>query len=120
MVARIGQIVAAHVPERATVAVVSRGDETLLTMGRRRGWHFPRTETGVYAGHHPADSDAAVAHLELLRARGARYLLIPRTAFWWLDHYRGFADHLERAATVVYRDERTCALFALATRRNVK
>jgi hypothetical protein len=117
VLARVRRVIDEHVPARSTVAVVSRGDEALVTMPGRRGWHFPRTDDGLYAGHHPEDSRAAIAHLEQLRGRGARYLLIPRTAFWWLEHYREFAEHLERAATVVHRDERTCALFALKAGR---
>jgi cellulose synthase/poly-beta-1,6-N-acetylglucosamine synthase-like glycosyltransferase len=37
-----------------------------------------------------------------MRARGADYLLLPATAFWWLDHYQKFREHLEaRYPTVV-------------------
>ena len=75
------------IPENAIVLVVSKGDENLVKLENRRGWHYPQTEDGVYAGHHPADSNAAIAHLEGLRANGARFLLIPETAFWWMEHY---------------------------------
>ena len=88
----------------------------LVRHGYRKGWHFPRTEKGVYAGHHPADSTAAIAHLEELRARGAQYLLIPRTAFWWLEHYKEFSQYLAQRCRCVRRDERTCVLFALGRR----
>src|SRR5262249_31354544 len=77
----------AAVAAEAPVAVVSRGDDALLELGGRPAWHFPQTPDGVYAGHHPADGPAAVAHLEAMRARGGRYLVLPSTAFWWLDHY---------------------------------
>jgi hypothetical protein len=120
MIRRIRQVVDRHASKRATMAVISRGDEQLVTMPVRRAWHFPQTPTGVYAGHHPADSQAAIAHLEQLRGRGARYLLIPRTAFWWLDHYRDLDGHLERTATCVFHDEQTCALFALGVGRKRK
>jgi len=114
---RIRQLVGRDVPANSTVAVISRGDEELLAFGDRKGWHFPRTEKGVYAGHHPADSTAAIAHLEELRARGAQYLLIPRTAFWWLEHYKEFSQYLAQRCRCVRRDERTCVLFALGGRR---
>ena len=117
MILRIRQVVDRRASKRAIVAVISRGDEQLVTMPVRRAWHFPQTPTGVYAGHHPADSQAAIAHLEQLRGRGARYLLIPRTAFWWLDHYRELDDHLRRTARCVFHDEQTCALFALGAGR---
>jgi hypothetical protein len=110
---RIRQLVGREVPAGSTVAVISRGDEELLAFGDRQGWHFPRTEKGVYAGHHPADSAAAIAHLEKLRTRGAQYLVIPRTAFWWLEHYKEFSQYLQQRCRCVRRDERTCVLFAL-------
>jgi hypothetical protein len=116
-VLRIRHAVVRHVPAGSIVAVVSRGDDDLVAFDRRRGWHFPRTEKGVYAGHHPADSQAAIAHLETVRARGAQYLLIPRSGFWWLDHYTDFRDYLQNRCRRVWRDERTCVLYALGSRR---
>ena len=76
------------------IAVVSHGDDELVHLEGHIGWHFPQTDEGVYAGYHPADSDAAIHHLEDLRRRGARYLLIPETSSWWLTHYVGFRDYL--------------------------
>jgi hypothetical protein len=119
-VLRIRQLVSRQVPAGSIVAVVSRGDDELLAFERRRGWHFPRTDKGVYAGHHPADSTAAIAHIEELRKRGAEYLLIPRTGFWWLEHYTEFRDYLEYRCRRVWRDERTCVLYALGGRRAAK
>jgi len=119
-VLRIRQLVGRKVPAGSTVAVVSRGDDELLAFERRRGWHFPRTHKGVYAGHHPADSKAAIAHIDELRKRGADYLLIPRTGFWWLEHYTEFRDYLEHRCRRVWRDERTCVLYALGGRRAAK
>jgi hypothetical protein len=120
MIVRIHHLLRQRIPRGGIVAVISRGDERLVTVPGRRAWHFPQADTGVYAGHHPADSAAAIAHLDRLRARGARYLLIPRTAFWWLDHYREFAEHLDRCSTHLVRDDRTCALFTLVPRRKTK
>lgn len=79
------------------VLVVSRGDEEMLRQvgGDRSAWHFPRGETGEYAGFYPADSADAIAHLESLRARGAEWLYFPLPSLWWLDHYAGFREHLE-------------------------
>ena len=76
-----------------------------MTLDKRTGWHFPRTETGVYAGHHPADSGEAIARLEAARKAGARFLVIPQPSSWWLDHYREFAQHLEQRCRCVMRDE---------------
>ena len=38
-----------------------------------------RPPDGRYAGHHPADSDEAIAHLTALREAGADFLVIPGT-----------------------------------------
>ena len=108
----IHKMVDESVPEGATVLVISRGDDEALELGSRTAWHFPQQEDGTYAGSYPQDSAAAVAHLEDLRARGAQYLLVPSTAAWWLEHYEGFAQHLEdRYQRLAERDE--CALYAL-------
>jgi GT2 family glycosyltransferase len=93
-VERVREAVLGQVPEEARVLVVSRGDRELVRLANRRGEHFPQDEGGGYAGHHPADSSAAVAELERLRESGAEYIVFPSPAHWWLDHYRGFARHL--------------------------
>jgi hypothetical protein len=101
-------------PADATVLVISKGDEELLRLDGRRGWHFPRTDEGLYAGHHPIDSDAAIAHLEELRAAGARYLVIPGPSFWWLDYYTAFDEHLRTNYSLVLEEPETCLIFALS------
>ena len=94
-VAQVQAAVEAHLPRGGgPIAVVSHGDDELVRLEGHIGWHFPQTDEGVYAGHHPVDSDAAIHHLEDLRRRGARYLLIPETSSWWLTHYVGFRDYL--------------------------
>ena len=78
------------------VLVASKGDDSLVSLPGRQGWHFPRDVDGRYAGYYPADSEAAILHVEQLREQGAEYLVLPSTAFWWLEHYQGLADHLQR------------------------
>ncbi|HEY3107732.1 MAG TPA: hypothetical protein VGL23_03215, partial [Chloroflexota bacterium] len=116
LIEEIRAVVPAAVPAGAVVAVVSRGDDALLALDGRVGWHFPRTADGAYAGHHPADGAAALAHLAELRARGARYLLLPSTALWWLEHYPELRDHLERGCERVWGDDR-CLIYQLADQR---
>jgi hypothetical protein len=95
-VMQIREVVQTTVPHDATVLVVSKGDEALLELDGRRAWHFPQGDGGGFAGHYPANDAEAIAHLEALRAKGAGYLLFPRAAFWWLDHFKGFRRHLEQ------------------------
>lgn len=98
------------VPPEAAVAVIDKWDPTLLHLSRRRGWHFPdRTEL---PDGYPATSAAAVEHLEALRRRGAEFLVLPRSAFWWLEHYPGLTEHLRRRGSLVWAD-RDCAIYRL-------
>jgi GT2 family glycosyltransferase len=101
LIGKLREMVREHVPPDATVAVISKGDDELVRLFGRRGWHFPQDEQGVYAGYYPANGLAAVAHLEVLRARGAQYLLLPDTATWWLDSYPEFREHLQARYPVV-------------------
>jgi hypothetical protein len=110
---RIRDVIHACVPEGATVVVVSRGDDALLKLDSRRGWHFPQNDDGVYAGHHPASSAYATRQLETLRRKGAQFLVFPNTAFWWLDHYAGFRRHLERRYRLEFREQDSCAIYDL-------
>jgi hypothetical protein len=112
LVRRIREIVQTALPSGATVIVVSRGDLELVRLPGRRAWHFPQTDNGVYAGQYPADSVEAIAHLEKLRTAGGEYLLFPYTGFWWLDHYEGFRDHLDRQYKRVWSGEH-CIIYRL-------
>lgn len=113
LVIRIRALVRSVVPAGAAVAVASKGDEELLLLEGRRGWHFPQVEGGEYAGYHPPDSDEAIRGLEALRGRGAGYFVLPATAFWWLDHYPGFAGHLTDRYRVALRNTDACLIFDL-------
>jgi hypothetical protein len=106
-------VVETETPRGAVIIAVSKGDNELVRFEGRTGWHFPQTGEGTYAGHYPANSAAAIEHLTALRARGGGFLLFPGTAFWWLDHYREFADHLRTHYRCVHRDD-YCLLYNLS------
>jgi hypothetical protein len=105
--------VRATVPRGSTVLVVNKGDAQLLELGRRCGWNFPQDEDGGWAGHYPADSAEAIAHLEELRAEGAQFMVFPDTAFWWLEHYDGFGRHLESRYPKTTGTAESCVIFDL-------
>jgi GT2 family glycosyltransferase len=113
---RIHTIVDDCVPAGETVLVVSRGDDELVTFSGRRGWHFPAGEGREWAGSYPADGAAAVAEVEALRREGASFMVVPKTGFWWLEHYEALASYLERSAQVVARDDDTCVIYRLGGR----
>ena len=113
LVERIRVAVDSTVPQHACVLVISKGDDALLELGSRRGWHFPQTNGGRYAGHYPLDSAAAIAQLQALHEKGAQYLLLPSIALWWLEYYEAFRQHLEQHYRLVYDRNDTCLIFAL-------
>lgn len=113
LVDRVRALILDAVPEGATVAVASRGDDRLLDLDDRTGWHLPQVHGGVYAGHHPADSGQAVHELESLRSRGAEYFAVPASGMWWLEFYDGLRAHLETDAELVAMHEESGAVWRL-------
>jgi hypothetical protein len=110
LVREIQHIVSRVVPAGGVVMVVSKGDNNLLKFDERTGCHFPETETGVYVGHHPRDSIAAITALDSAITRGGEYLLFPGTSLWWLDHYAEFRTHLDARYSRLWEDRR-CVLY---------
>jgi hypothetical protein len=113
LVQRVRDAAAKVVPPGQAVAVVSRGDSDLLHLEKRRASHFPQTDSGTYAGHHPADGVAAIRELERVIRKGVQYLVFPATALWWLDHYSEFKNHLETVHERVGDDGESCVIFRL-------
>jgi hypothetical protein len=112
LVERVKLMVRSAVPADATVAVVSKGDDGLLDLECGEAWHFPAAPDGSWLGYHPGDATEAIQQLDLARARGADYLLLPATAFWWLEQYPEFAKHLMRNCPQIVEDE-SCAIYTL-------
>jgi GT2 family glycosyltransferase len=110
---QVREVVKDAVPSGSTVLVISRGDEELLRLNGRRAQHFPQADDGTWAGHHPADSEEAIAHLESLRERGAEFLVVPPTYLWWLRHYQGLREHLDSNYEPVISDDRAGAIYRL-------
>jgi hypothetical protein len=105
LIRQVRDVVRTDVPDGAKVLIATRGDDGFLAIEGRSGWHFPRERDGRYAGHYPADSDAAIAHLEDLRAEGATHLVLPQPSFWWLEHYKGLRTHLDLAYRQIRSNE---------------
>ncbi|CAN5223209.1 hypothetical protein BH11PLA2_BH11PLA2_17590 [soil metagenome] len=113
VIRRVRELVKAHVPLSATLAVVSKGDDELFRHRGYQGWHFPQDERGTYAGYYPACSLAAIAHLEVLKARGATHFLIPELAAWWLTTYPEFRQHLECRYQLLVRQDGAGLIYSL-------
>jgi hypothetical protein len=112
VVRTIREIATSVLPPGARGLVTTKGDDALLDLPGLEASHFPSEGDGAYAGHHPADSGAAIAQLEAGVADGARFLLFPNTAFWWLDHYEPFFAHLDGNHRRTWRDEH-CIIYEL-------
>ncbi|HEY1381196.1 MAG TPA: hypothetical protein VGF55_30630 [Gemmataceae bacterium] len=117
MVERVREVADEYVPAGATVLVISKGDDNLADLGDHRGWHFPRTPDGVYAGHHPANGRSALKHLRQQVAKGAGYLLVPAPFYWWLEHYAELRAFLETKCRIVACRPETCIVYDLRPAR---
>jgi hypothetical protein len=101
------------VPDDGCVGAVAKWDPALLTLSGRRGRNFPDRRT--LPDGYPADSAAAVAHLEEQRRDGLSHLVVPSPSRWWLEHYDGLAAHLDARHRRVH-DDGDCLVFDLRVR----
>jgi hypothetical protein len=102
---RLASLIERELPVTASVAVVGKGDDTLVGKLNRRARHFPGDESGDWAGSHPTDSGEAIAMLERERLDGVDHFALPETDDWWLEHYDGLADHLAAHGRLVAHAE---------------
>lgn len=102
-------------PAGASVAVISKGDPSLVDVPERHCSHLPQDPSGAYLGHHPADSTAAAAAVTAAVRDGVRYLVIPAASSWWLDHYPSVAEFLRTNARVTAHHESIATAYELPT-----
>jgi hypothetical protein len=112
---RVKELVQLTTPAGSTVLIVTKGDEDLLDIPGRHGWHFPRAVNGLFAGCYPGSSDEAIEHLRKLRSRGAQYLAMPSTSFWWLEFYVDFTNHLQQKHRLTAFQEDVCVVYRLTS-----
>jgi hypothetical protein len=99
--------------EGSIVLVATNGDAELLELKGREGWPFPQDEDGTLLDQ-PESSESAIAQVEDLRKKGARYLAWPRGSTWWLiEHFGAFQEHLEGRYPTVLRDGGSAVIFDL-------
>ncbi|MBI2834928.1 MAG: exostosin family protein [Acidobacteria bacterium] len=73
--------------------------------GAARRVHWFLEKNGQYFGP-PADDQTAIEELEREKRKfGAHFLAIAFPAFWWLQHYVGFAAYLRRTYACVRENE---------------
>ena len=110
LVPHVRKAAADVIPVDAAVAVVSNGIHRFLDIDGRQAWHFPMGKDGLYSATIPNSDAEAIAHLDEHRARGAKFLLLPNTAYWWLEHYRELRRHLNESYSRVFADDR-CIIY---------
>jgi hypothetical protein len=80
-----------------------------------RGRHFvPFPESQGGYGGPPASDAEAIEEIERLRSAGANYFVVAWPAFWWLDHYSRFSEHLITRYGRLHADD-TVVVFDLRT-----
>jgi SAM-dependent methyltransferase len=104
-VERVRAIVATSVPPNADVLVASGGDDALIELEQRRGWHFPQ-------GAAPVSAEHAIGQLERLREAGADYFVVPLERPSGLESHEGFMELARSRFQVIARDH-ACVIFAL-------
>jgi glycosyltransferase involved in cell wall biosynthesis len=78
---------------------------------------FPERD-GEYAGP-PPDAPAAMGELERLRERGCGYVAFVWPAFWWLEYYGEFREHLSARYDRVLENDRV-VVFDVRVDRNME
>lgn len=116
---QLRSVVGGLLPTGTRVLVATRGDERLLDLGGPVGCHFPQNAYGRHASD-PVDGGAVIANLDSLRQSGAEFLVIPRSADWWLDRYPDFRNYIRSRFPLVTRQEHICTIYDLATSIKVK
>lgn len=100
-----------QLPPGSHVAVISRGDDALVSVAGIRAEHFPAAPDMRWSGHYPATERDALRLLAAAAERGVRYVAVPTTAGWWLDHYPEIRTRLVPAGTPSASE--TCAIYHL-------
>ena len=86
-------------PPDSLIVAADNGDPTVLYYAERKGWHFLEKD-GIYYGD-PDGSEPAIVDLEVLRPKGASYLVFTSNTAWWLDLYSEFRQHVEATSTLI-------------------
>jgi hypothetical protein len=101
------QDLAELVPEQATFLLVDDEQMGPLPIAGRRRLPFLE-RNGQYWGP-PADDQHAIQELARLRSSGAAFMVFAWPSFWWLDHYAGLRQHLNRDFRCALRNDRLIA-----------
>ena len=103
----LSEEIAALVPAGEPVIVVDQGAfGNLFTRSCRV---IPFLKCDEQYPEAPSEDAAAIQQLERLRSLGAASIVFAWPAFWWLDYYDGFRQHLRSKFRCIRRNERLIA-----------
>jgi hypothetical protein len=100
----LGEIAKHLLPAGAQVVVASLGDEDWSTLADLQVWQLPLGSGG---------SAATMAHLETMHRNGAEFLIVPQSAFEWLDEHAGLHEHLRTNHVLVTHQKHVCDVYEL-------
>ena len=89
---RLSNEVQSLTPENSTLIVVDEDNFDADVFPHRHPIPFLERD-GQYWGP-PENDDAAIKAIEQMRDNGASFIVIAWPAFWWLDFYQGWSEHL--------------------------
>lgn len=92
-----------RIPHDAPYLLIDDGAFSGRLPSRSRARAFPERD-GQYWGP-PTDDKAAIDELVRQRCTGAEHVVFTWPAFWWLDHYTGFANYVRSHSRSVARDD---------------
>jgi hypothetical protein len=105
----MARLLDALLPDDATVAVVTSGDESLVALNGRQAIDFP-------SGAGELTASAALEQLEDLGRKGAAFLVVPHVVPSWVDGYPQFLEAVETGYRCIARRERVCTVYDLTGR----
>ena len=103
------------VPPRAPMLVVRGKDDDTRDIPGREIWEFPEPPDPSDPNFPAPDARQLIAQLEGFWAAGAQYLVVPSSAFAWLDENQEFKSFLDFRYTATVRDPTSCILYDLST-----
>lgn len=101
---RLSTEIESLIPEESTLVVVDDGNFGAEVFPQRHPVPFLERE-GQYWGP-PVNDDAAIQAVELMRERGAEFLVVIWPAFWWLDYYQGWSEYLHSRYKCIKQNNR--------------
>ncbi len=114
---RCSDFVGEHVPPGQRVAVLTDGDPAVFVPNDWPVEAFPHGSRPARTGGDFDHGAGPIAHLEVQRIEGIRFVLVPDASRGWLQRYPEFAEHLTDRYDVVADESGVGLLVDVGTRQ---